>query len=116
MKAIRVHAFGDPEKFGKKPGGDIAANKKTYLMLSAAQFAGEEMKHRLEQAIQEQNTEEKIRQVLSVFESIGVKEKTQQEMDKHFTVAKSHLEKVKVTPEKKQTLLELAESLMIRVN
>ena len=34
-----LDAFGNPEKFGKKPGGDIMANKKTFLLLQAMKAA-----------------------------------------------------------------------------
>ena len=39
-----LDAFGDPEKFGKKVGGDIDANKKTFLMIHAANVASAEQK------------------------------------------------------------------------
>ena len=34
-----LDAFGNPEKFGKKIGGDILANKKTFLMIHAFETA-----------------------------------------------------------------------------
>ncbi|HRJ16211.1 MAG TPA: polyprenyl synthetase family protein, partial [Saprospiraceae bacterium] len=34
-----LDTFGDPEKFGKKTGGDIARNKKTFLLLKALESA-----------------------------------------------------------------------------
>jgi geranylgeranyl diphosphate synthase, type II len=34
-----LDAFGDPEKFGKQVGGDIIANKKTFLMIHALETA-----------------------------------------------------------------------------
>ena len=33
-----LDAYGDPEKFGKKPGGDIVQNKKTYLYLMSVSY------------------------------------------------------------------------------
>ena len=36
-----LDAFGDPEIFGKKPGGDIMANKKTFLLIQAMKVASE---------------------------------------------------------------------------
>src|SRR5579871_2155319 len=36
-----LDAFGDPEKFGKQTGGDIAANKKTFLLIKAMEQASE---------------------------------------------------------------------------
>jgi geranylgeranyl diphosphate synthase type II len=34
-----LDAFGDPEKFGKQTGGDIMANKKTFLLIHALETA-----------------------------------------------------------------------------
>lgn len=34
-----LDAFADPKKFGKQPGGDILANKKTYLLIKALEKA-----------------------------------------------------------------------------
>jgi geranylgeranyl diphosphate synthase type II len=34
-----LDAFGDPAKFGKQVGGDIRANKKTFLMIKALEIA-----------------------------------------------------------------------------
>jgi geranylgeranyl diphosphate synthase type II len=35
LKDDLLDVYGDPEKFGKQPGGDILANKKTYLLIRA---------------------------------------------------------------------------------
>ncbi|MGN6532523.1 MAG: polyprenyl synthetase family protein, partial [Ginsengibacter sp.] len=42
-----LDAFGDPEKFGKKSGGDIMANKKTFLWLQAMKVATAEQRMEL---------------------------------------------------------------------
>src|SRR5258705_13519570 len=34
-----LDAFGDPQKFGKQVGGDILANKKTFLLIHAFETA-----------------------------------------------------------------------------
>ena len=41
-----LDSFGDPEKFGKKVGGDIAQNKKTFLLIKALELAEAEADHR----------------------------------------------------------------------
>ena len=47
-----LDAFGDPEKFGKQVGGDIVANKKTFLLIHALEVAtgtqAQELKNELE--------------------------------------------------------------------
>ncbi len=43
-----LDAFSDDEAFGKQIGGDIIANKKTYLLITALQNADEQQKRTLE--------------------------------------------------------------------
>src|SRR2546423_3604252 len=42
-----LDAFGDPKKFGKQPGGDIKANKKTFLLLHALETTSASQKKEL---------------------------------------------------------------------
>lgn len=113
-----LDAFGDPEKFGKKQGGDILANKKTYLLLCALRDANQEQKEKLMHFLftTDVSNKEKIENVIHIYNSLSVKEKTQEEMNKHFELAKLSLDEIPVSNEKKETLLQLAESLMIRVS
>jgi geranylgeranyl diphosphate synthase type II len=39
--------YGDEKKFGKKPGGDIVSNKKTFLLLSAMHEASGSLRDEL---------------------------------------------------------------------
>src|SRR5215831_3649638 len=42
-----LDAFGDPKKFGKQTGGDIQANKKTFLLVQAMSIASDTQKKEL---------------------------------------------------------------------
>ena len=53
-----LDTFGDPEKFGKKVGGDIAQNKKTYLLLKAMELAKGSRKQALSDLITQNYIEE----------------------------------------------------------
>ncbi|MDP0983899.1 polyprenyl synthetase family protein, partial [Klebsiella variicola] len=57
-----LDAFGDPEKFGKEPGGDIRQNKKTFLLIHALESADATQKAKLQQLMQE-NPSDKVAQV-----------------------------------------------------
>jgi geranylgeranyl diphosphate synthase type II len=46
-----LDAFGDPKKFGKQVGGDIIANKKTFLLIHALDVANEAQKNELNSSI-----------------------------------------------------------------
>ncbi len=69
-----------PEGFGKQVGGDIIENKKTYLYLRALELANPEQKAALENWFsneQEHDADAKVKAVLDIFQSLGIKEETQ---------------------------------------
>ena len=71
-----LDTFGDPEKFGKKVGGDIAQNKKTYLVLKALELGNQEQINRLRNLMQTTPEDEaaKIEAVKALFEELNVRE------------------------------------------
>jgi geranylgeranyl diphosphate synthase type II len=75
-----LDAFGAPEKFGKQVGGDIIANKKTFLMIHAMEVASEAQKNELTALMNnvEVNKDEKINRVLEIFKNCKVDEWAQQ--------------------------------------
>ncbi|HSK13158.1 MAG TPA: polyprenyl synthetase family protein, partial [Phnomibacter sp.] len=54
IKDDYLDAFGDPEKFGKQVGGDILANKKTFLLIHAMANANETQLNELNALLQSQ--------------------------------------------------------------
>jgi geranylgeranyl diphosphate synthase type II len=108
-----LDAFGDPEKFGKQVGGDIVANKKTFLMIHALEVAtgdlSEELKHQLNA-----NKDEKVERVLSIFKSCGVDQWAMELKEKYIATAFQHLEDIAVLSVRKKPLIELAGFLVQR--
>lgn len=113
-----LDTFGDPEKFGKKTGGDIAQNKKTFLLLKAMELATGPDKERLQNLIQDSGIDEqtKIAEVTALYQKLGVQELATQLMDNYLATAFTHLEQVSVAEDRKRLLRELANELMHRVN
>lgn len=111
-----LDVYGDPEKFGKQVGGDIIANKKTYLLLSAMEKAKGELKTNLlkQISIKEFSSKEKVKAVISIYDQLGIKELATKEMLIYFEKALSHLSKTNVDSGKKKPFEVLAESLMVR--
>ena len=63
-----LDAFGDPYKFGKQVGGDIIANKKTFLYLKALEKASEHQKLDLIKLYSEKNnSQKKVELVKNIF-------------------------------------------------
>ncbi|HTL07032.1 MAG TPA: polyprenyl synthetase family protein [Chitinophagaceae bacterium] len=108
-----LDAFGDPEKFGKKVGGDIIANKKTFLMIHALEVASPVQKKQLLQLMKE-NKPDKVAQVLQIFSDCGV-DKWAVDLKERFTsIAYQHLEDIAVMAARKEPLRQLAAFLVKR--
>lgn len=108
-----LDAFGDPEKFGKQIGGDIVANKKTFLMIHALEVAGGEQKEEL-QNLMVINAEDKVQKVLSIYKSCGVDQWAKSLKEKYMTEALQHLEDIAVLSVRKKPLRQLASFLVQR--
>lgn len=65
--------YGDKAKVGKQIGGDIIANKKTFLWIRAFEKADSQMLDKLEKMEAEKNPEIKVRLATGLFNSLGVK-------------------------------------------
>ena len=108
-----LDAYGNATDFGKEVGGDIKQNKKTFLLLHALQVANDEQKAALQLLI-ENNDEDKVEKVLSIFNDCGVGAWAENLKAKYMEEALSHLESIAVVEVRKQPLIELANYLMNR--
>ncbi|MEO8720708.1 MAG: polyprenyl synthetase family protein [Ginsengibacter sp.] len=108
-----LDAFGNPEKFGKKPGGDIMANKKTFLLLQTLKVATEQQQNELN-TLFSQEGESKIEPILKIYKSCNVDEWAKELKQKYYSIALLHLEEIAVRSIRKKPLAELAEFLMDR--
>lgn len=108
-----LDAFGDPEKFGKQVGGDILANKKTFLMLHALETADAAQREQLQQLLRT-SPADKVAQVLSIFKACKVEEWALALKEKYYNDAMYHLEEVAVVSARKQPLKALAQFLIQR--
>ena len=110
-----LDAFGDPEKFGKQVGGDIKANKKTFLLIQAMAVASAEQKQKLLQLLQG-NDQNKVEQVLGIFKECKVDQWASELKEKFFNEALGHLEDIAVLSKRKEPLKKLALFLTQRQN
>ncbi|MFZ1786636.1 MAG: polyprenyl synthetase family protein [Ferruginibacter sp.] len=108
-----LDAFGDPGKFGKKPGGDIIANKKTFLMIHAFETAKPGQLGELKLLIKN-SPANKVEKVVQIFKECKVDDWAQQLKNKYLQTALKHLEDTAVLSVRKKPLRELAEYLMRR--
>jgi len=108
-----LDAFGDPEKFGKKVGGDILANKKTFLMIHAFESAPTTQLTELKELIKT-NPPDKVERVLKIFKDCKVDDWARELKNKYLQTALKHLEDTAVLSVRKKPLQELADYLMMR--
>jgi geranylgeranyl diphosphate synthase, type II len=111
-----LDAYGNPEKFGKQVGGDILSNKKTFLYLKAIEKATAIDKEQLEKLFSNssENPEDKINEVLEIFNRYQIKQEAKAEMEKYFLLAKNYFHSIHAPEDRKLHLLEFSESLMER--
>jgi geranylgeranyl diphosphate synthase type II len=110
-----LDVYGDPAVFGKKIGGDILCNKKTYLLVSALNTNNRQDKEELLLWLNTSTPEEKkIEAVTLLYNKLSVKEKARDKMEDYYQKAIDSLNGVNVPDEKKAVLKSLAEELMNR--
>lgn len=112
-----LDSFGNQESFGKKIGGDILANKKTYLSIKALESATGSLKKELTDWMEttEYNPEEKINGVVKIYNQLNIKELTQQKIDFYFQKCSAVFEQISVDESRKQQLHEISSSMLNRV-
>ena len=110
-----LDVFGDPEKFGKRVGGDILSNKKTFLLIHALETANPEQLAQLNHLIKH-DAADKVEKVTQLFRDCKADEWAKELKNKYLQTALQHLEDTAVVAARKQPLLELAEYLIQREN
>jgi geranylgeranyl diphosphate synthase, type II len=108
--------FGDEQTFGKKTGGDILANKKTWLYIKAFELANEDQLRDLRNAFTNRifNPEEKISMVKNVYLQLGLDHLALKKMESFNHDALAYLDKIKVSDDRKEPLRQLAKNLLDR--
>jgi geranylgeranyl diphosphate synthase type II len=108
--------YGNPEKFGKRIGGDIISNKKTYLLLKAREKASGNIKKELDFCMSSTVLEDstKVEKVKTIFDELNIRELTLSEMDLFYNTALTHLDSIDAPIEKKKVFEDFAKSLMQR--
>lgn len=111
-----LDVYGDPKIFGKKIGGDILCDKKTYMLINALLHASANDRAELQRWIgnKECNPEEKIKAVTALYTKIGVHRMAQERMNSYYAEAETCLAKVNLPNERKQMLRSIALELMGR--
>ncbi|MCF6307616.1 MAG: polyprenyl synthetase family protein [Flavobacteriaceae bacterium] len=111
-----LDCFGNPETFGKQIGGDIIANKKTYLYLKTLQNCSPSEAKQLINLFSEtpENPSEKIKFVKEMYQKSGAAEASIKEIVNYTEKANSILDKINISEENKTVLKSFGKKLMNR--
>ena len=106
--------YGDQNKFGKKTGGDIISNKKTYLFLKSLSLANSQQEKTLIELFSNPtiNEDKKIQEVKNIFDEVGVLEHIKIQINYYHKQAQNNLEDLTIT--NKDNLVDFANLLLKR--
>lgn len=120
LKDDLLDVFGNEETFGKKIGGDILCNKKTYLLINALKSAkgkdAEELNFWINKKHHSEDEKTKIASVTQIYNNLNLRKICEKKMDFFYERAMISLREVSIAEEKKRELKELAEILMKRID
>ncbi|NLN31677.1 MAG: polyprenyl synthetase family protein [Bacteroidales bacterium] len=111
-----LDVWGDSKVFGKKPGGDIVANKKTLPLVKAMEKASVSQKKILQELFTEPEAdpEVKVRKVIEVYDELDIRNTTESLAREYISKAFALLRKLPVEEKRKQEMVNLATSLIER--
>lgn len=116
LKDDLLDTYGDESIFGKKTGGDILSNKKTFLYLKALELA-DGVKNKTLISLYNSNDYsegEKINSVKSIFSSLKIEEITELEINTYFEAAIIDLNSLDLNEDVKAELFDLAFKMIHR--
>lgn len=111
-----LDVFADQDKFGKRIGGDIVSNKKTFLLLKALEISDDNTKMLIYEWInkKEFDPNEKIQAITNVYNKLDIRKITEGYMDVFYQTALTIFEEIDLDNERKSGLLQLANLIMNR--
>lgn len=111
-----LDVYGDAKVFGKKIGGDIASNKKTYMLINAFNMANDIQRKELDSLIgaEDFNRDEKIASVTRLYNEIGIDKLAQKKIEFYFEQSRRYLDAINVESSRKSELALYAQKMMKR--
>jgi geranylgeranyl diphosphate synthase type II len=116
LKDDFLDAYADPKKFGKQVGGDIIANKKTFLLIKALEKAKGATKKNLEGwlALKKFRKQQKVTAVKKIYDQLGIPSWVEKKMDQFFNKGFQNLESIQGKRREKELLRKFTEALIER--
>lgn len=98
LKDDLLDVYADKKKFGKQTGGDILANKKTYLLIQAIQQARGKQASELKRWLTARKFDKrkKVAAVTAIYDGLDIRRKTEAKIAGYLQQAYASLEKLSV--------------------
>lgn len=111
-----LDVYGDPAVFGKKIGGDILCNKKTYMLIQALTHADDRQRDLLQFWLNAVGPvpEKKIAAVRALYDEIGIPAMAKAKIEGYFAEADNLLASLHVEESQKQVLHDYTRHLLAR--
>lgn len=116
LKDDLLDVYGNPETFGKRIGGDILCNKKTYLLINALSDPTARPELECWIAKTDFDEEEKIKAVTAIYDRLKLKEKSERLIQQYYEASVKNLDAISADPKRKQVLYDLTEDLTKRIS
>jgi len=116
LKDDLLDVYGDPAKFGKQVGGDIIANKKTFLLIEALEQAQGDVRDELTSWLTRTSFDkaEKVQAVTAIYDKLGIREITEARINAYFERGFTNFEQINADPARKSLLSQFARQLVER--
>jgi geranylgeranyl diphosphate synthase, type II len=116
LKDDLLDAYADAKKFGKQVGGDILANKKTFLLIKALELASAQQREDLDYWLSaaEFDKEKKVRAVKEIYNALSVPQLAEKKINNYFKKGFATLATVNCSQKAKSALVSFTQLLITR--
>ena len=116
LKDDLLDAYGDSKKFGKQVGGDIIANKKTFLLIKSLELAKETQRQELQDWISRKkfSKPEKVNAIKSIYDNLAIPALTEKKVNSYFKKGFSRLRDLNCSEKGKTELIKFTQLLIGR--
>jgi len=117
LKDDLLDVYADKDTFGKQVGGDIIANKKTYLLIKAMEQANNYQLSELEAWLHKIDFDksEKISAIKNIYDDLNIKSITENKISEYFQLGFNAVNKLNTPKHRKDKLTTFTEDLINRV-
>ena len=114
IKDDYLDTFGDQKTFGKRIGGDILLNKKTFLLCQLLEKADQKMKEEIYLTSSVPDDEKKIHMMQNIYKEMNVDKDAAHAMKSYYQEALRNLSALSLPAEQTEILYDLVEKIQQR--